>query len=109
MELKFEDGTQQAVMRWDGLARIPRWCESVSALGKQFSNGSVLNWGSVRVISLCVYATTDTLADSGTVSFKPLRAASTGSWARSISLETLQSSSTRGRVKHGAIAAIVSR
>lgn len=80
-ELKFEDGVNQAVWRWDNLAGLNRWCEKIVVLKKQFANAGSVNWENISVLSLAVYATTSG-AYSGSVHVKNLIFSDIDGWNR---------------------------
>lgn len=86
VELKFESGGNQAVITWENLAHINRWCDKLVILKSQFSNYQSFNWSAVTVISFAVIMNpsdpTDTEADSGVVSFHNLIAASSEDFIR---------------------------
>lgn len=89
-ELKFEDGTHQAVVRWDGLAGLNRWADNISAAKKQFSNSAAMDWSNVKVISLAVYAeasTQYTSTDQGSVSVYGLVGTKMADWERATARE----------------------
>ncbi|MDP2334961.1 MAG: hypothetical protein Q8N05_00635 [Bacteroidota bacterium] len=89
-ELKFEDGTHQAVVRWDGLAGLNRWAEKISASKKQFENSASMDWSKVRVISLAVYAQASdqyVSSDKGSVSIYQLVGTKMANWERATSRE----------------------
>ena len=108
IELKFEDGTNQAAMTWDDFTRMPRWCERLSALKTQFGSYANVDWSAIKTISLAVKCA-DASADSGIVSFKSLMCASVTSWPRSTALEFVAPSAARDRIRDTAISAIISR
>jgi hypothetical protein len=110
-ELKFEDGVHQAVVRWEGLAGLNRWAEKISASKKQFENSAVMNWSSVRVISLSVYAQASSQyinSDQGSISIYNLAGTKMASWQRATSQEFINPNDFV-TVKENAIQAIMSR
>ncbi|NOU16226.1 MAG: T9SS type A sorting domain-containing protein [Bacteroidales bacterium] len=112
IQLKFEDGTIQGTYKWDGLASITRWCESVSVLKKQIGNGGSISWNAVKVISFEVNSgasDNDILPDSGTIAFKKLKTDSAASWVRATSFETLNDSSVLPIIAKQALKAILNR
>lgn len=110
-ELKFEDGTHQAVVRWDGLAGLNRWAEKISAAKKQFENAAVMNWASVRVISLSVYTQASSQyvnTDQGVLSIYNLAGTSMAGWERATSQEFINPVDFVP-IKENAIQAIINR
>ncbi|MCX6225347.1 MAG: hypothetical protein NTV01_11475, partial [Bacteroidia bacterium] len=110
-ELKFEDGTHQAVVRWDGLAGLNRWAEKISAAKKQFENSASMDWSQVRVISLAVYAQASAQyvnTDQGSVSILNLVGTRMADWERAASREFINPMDFV-TIKENAIAALVSR
>jgi len=110
-ELKFEDGTHQAVVRWEGLAGLNRWADKISAAKKQFENSAVMNWGSVRVISLAVYALASAQyvsTDRGTVSIYNLTGTRMAKWQRGTTREFINPDNFIA-IKENAIQAIANR
>lgn len=110
-ELKFEDGSHQAVVRWEGLAGLNRWANKISAAKKQFENSAVMNWSSVKVISLSVYAQASAQyvnIDQGSLSIYNLAGTSMAGWARGSSQEFINPADFV-TIKENAIQAIVNR
>jgi len=110
-ELKFEDGIHQAVVRWDGLAGLNRWADKISAAKKQFENAATMNWSSVKVISLSVYAQASSQyanTDKGTVSIYNLAGTLMADWQRGTSQEFINPDDFV-TIKENAITAIVKR
>jgi len=110
-ELKFEDGTHQAVVHWDGLAGLNRWADKISAAKKQFGNASVMDWSKVKVISLAVYAEASAQyinSDQGTLSFYNLVGEKMANWERATSQEFINANDFI-TIKENAINAIVNR
>jgi len=110
-ELKFEDGTHQAVVRWDGLAGLNRWAEKISAAKKQFDNSASMDWSRVRVISIAVYARASaqyTSTDKGSVSIYNLAGTRMAGWERAVSQEFINPLDYV-TIKENAIAALVNR
>ena len=110
-ELKFEDGTHQAVVRWDGLAGLNRWAERISAAKKQFENSSSMDWSKVRVISFAVYAQASaqyTNSDQGRVSINQLVGTKMADWERATSQEFINPMEF-STIKGEAINALVNR
>lgn len=111
-QFKFEDGTHQSMRRWDGLAAVNRWCESISALKQEFSNWEQLQWNAVKVISFEINSeasTQDILPDSGVVIIKYLKTDSPSSWNRAISFESIKDSSVLSEIKNKALSALLGR
>jgi hypothetical protein len=115
VELKFESGGSQAVITWENLAHIDRWCNKLVILKSQFSNYQSFNWSAVTVISFAVIMNamdpTDTEADSGVVSFHNLIAASSDGFVRALDPEpvTDYSSQELQNIRMQAAAAIRDR
>jgi hypothetical protein len=108
--LKFEDGTNQAIISWDGLASLNRWCERLSFVKSQF--GGTIDWNHVRVVTLVIYSnasSADMQADSGIVSVKNLRIENAANWQRAERTEVLPGSAIMDSVKNKAIRGILSR
>jgi hypothetical protein len=108
--LKFEDGTNQAILSWDGLASLNRWCERLSFVKNQF--GGSIDWNHLSRVTLVVYSnasSTDTQADSGIVSVKNLRIENAAKWQRAERTEVLTGSAMMDSVKNKAIRGILSR
>lgn len=110
-ELKFEDGTHQAAVRWDGLAGLNRWAEKISASKKQFDNTAAMDWSKVQIISFTVYAQASaqyTGYDQGSVSIYQLVGTKMADWERATSREFINPIDFV-TVKENAINALVSR
>lgn len=110
-ELKFEDGTHQAVVRWDGLAGLNRWADKISAAKKQFENSASMDWSNVRVISLAVYAQASDQyinTDQGSVSIFNLVGTKMADWERATSKEFINPNDFKS-IKQNAIDAIINR
>jgi hypothetical protein len=110
-ELKFEDGSHQAVVQWERLAGLNRWAERISAAKKQFSNESSLDWSKIRVISLAVYApaiAANNNSQSGIICITPLKGASMATWERATEQEFIDPQSTIAIGKK-AIEALINR
>jgi len=110
-ELKFEDGTHQAVVRWDGLAGLNRWAKHISAAKKQFENTSLMDWSKVKVISLAVYAQASaqyTNSDHGSLSIQNLFGANMAIWNRATSREFINPLDYM-TIKENAINALMNR
>ncbi|MEI7895907.1 MAG: hypothetical protein WCJ26_02640 [bacterium] len=110
-ELKFEDGINQAVLRWDGLAGLNRWAEKISASKKQFENTSAMDWSKVRVVSFAVYAQASSQysgPDQGTVSIYQLAGTKMAAWERATSREFINPVDFV-TIKQNAIQALVNR
>ncbi|MFA5972923.1 MAG: hypothetical protein WC780_11270 [Lentimicrobiaceae bacterium] len=110
-ELKFEDGTHQAVVRWDGLAGLNRWAHKISAAKKQFENSASMDWNNVRVISLAVYAQASDQyinTDQGSVSIFNLVGTKMADWKRATSKEFINPNDFEP-IKQNAIDAIINR
>ncbi len=108
--LKFEDGTNQAIITWNGLASLNRWCERLSMLKSQF--GGTIDWDHVSIITLVVSSvasSSDVQADSGIVSVKNLKISNTRHWQRASKFETLKDTSLLDSVKNQALRGILSR
>ena len=110
-ELKFEDGTHQAVVRWDGLAGLNRWAEKISVAKKQFENSALMDWSKVRVISLAVYAQASSQyvnSDNGSVSIYNLVGTRMTGWTRGTAREFINHNDYVA-IKNKAITAIINR
>jgi hypothetical protein len=110
-ELKFEDGTHQAVVRWEGLAGLNRWAEKISAAKKQFENSASMDWSGVRVISLAVYAQASAQyvnTDQGSVSIYNLVGTKMANWERGTSREFINAADLVF-IKEHALEAIIGR
>ncbi len=110
-ELKFEDGTHQAVLRWDGLAGLNRWAENISASKKQFENSASMDWSKVKVISLAVYAQASdqyVSSDMGSVSIYQLIGTKMSGWERATTREFINAQDFV-TTKENAISAIINR
>jgi hypothetical protein len=110
-ELKFEDGTHQAVVHWDGLAGLSRWAEKISVAKKQFENTTLMDWSKIRVISLAVYAQASAQyinTDIGSVSIHNLVGTKMADWQRGTSREFINPNDFI-LIKENAIQAIISR
>ncbi|MFN8206103.1 MAG: hypothetical protein U0T82_01655 [Bacteroidales bacterium] len=110
-ELKLEDGTHQAAVRWEKIAGLNRWANNLSVSKKQFDNSSPLNWNSIRVISLAVYAprvTANLNMQNGVVKISPLRATTMANWPRVTERELIDPSGLSS-VKENAVNALISR
>lgn len=110
-ELKFEDGSHQAVVRWDGLAGLNRWAENISVAKKQFSNASVMDWNHVKVISVAVYAAASaqyTNTDQGSVGMYNLHGTNMAAWSRVASREFINPNDVE-TIKQNALNAIINR
>ena len=108
--LKFEDGTNQAVFTWHGLASLSRWCEKLSILRSQF--GGSVSWNNIKVISLVVSSDaspSDVLSDSGTVSVKNLQISDINQWTRATEFEHPDDTALLRSVKDKALQGILSR
>ena len=108
--LKFEDGTNQAIISWDGLASLNRWCERLSFVRSQL--GGTINWNHIVVVTLVIYSNasaSDIQADSGVVSVKNLRIENAAEWQRAERKEVLPGSDILDSVKNKAIRGILSR
>lgn len=110
-ELKFEDGTHQAVVRWDGLAGLNRWAEKISAAKKQFENSASMDWSRVRVISLAVYAQASAQyvnTDKGSVSICNLVGTRMAGWERASKQEFINPGDFV-TIKENALTALINR
>ncbi len=110
-ELKFEDGTHQAVIRWEGLAGLNRWAQKISATKKQFSNSVSMDWSNVKVISLAVYAEASAQyinTDQGSVSICNMVGTKMEDWVRATSREFINPNDYE-TIKQNAINAIINR
>lgn len=110
-ELKFEDGTHQAVVRWDGLADLNRWAEKISVAKKQFENSALLDWSKVRVISLAVYAQASAQyvnSDKGSLRIHNLVGTRMADWVRGTAREFINPADYVA-IKDNAIEAIINR
>jgi hypothetical protein len=110
-ELKFEDGTHQASVRWEKLAGLTRWAYNISVSKKQFDNSSPLNWSSIRVISLAVYAPrvqANVNMQNGVIKLSPLRATSMAAWPRATEQELIEPA-LYSTVKENALAGLIAR
>jgi len=108
--LKFEDGTNQAIISWDGLASLNRWCERLSFVKSQL--GGTIDWNHIVVVTLVIYSnasSNDVQADSGIVYVKNLRIENAAKWQRASSTEVLTGSAMLDSVKNKAIRGILSR
>jgi len=108
--LKFEDGTNQAIFTSPGLASINRWCNRLSIMKNQFQGN--IDWSNVRVISFVVSSnasSSDTEADSGTLSLRNLKISNTKTWQRAHNFEHLRDSSLLDSVKNHALQGILNR
>jgi hypothetical protein len=110
-ELKFEDGTHQSTVRWEKLAGLTRWAYNISVSKKQFDNSSPLNWNSIKVISLAVYApriAANNAMQNGVIKLSPVRASSMAAWPRATERELIEPS-LYTTVKENALAALIAR
>jgi len=110
-ELKFEDGSHQAVVRWDGLAGLNRWANKITAAKKQFGNWAVMDWSKVTVISLAVYAEASAQyvsTDQGVLRIYDLAGTKMADWQRGTSQEFINPADFV-TVKENAINAIINR
>ncbi|MDO9256931.1 MAG: hypothetical protein Q7U54_15530 [Bacteroidales bacterium] len=110
-ELKFEDGSYQAVARWDGLAGLNRWAEKITVAKKQFENSALIDWSKIRVVSLAVYAQASAAyvtTDLGSVSIHNLVGTKMADWQRGTSREFINPNDFIS-IKENAIQAIINR
>lgn len=110
-ELKFEDGTHQASVRWDGLAGLNRWAEKISVTKKQFENSASLDWSKVKVISLAVYSQASdqyVSSEKGSISICHLVGDKMINWERATSREFIHTKDFTV-IKENAINAIIKR
>ncbi len=108
--LKFEDGANQAIISWDGLGSLNRWCERLSFVKSQL--GGTINWNHIVVVTLVIYSnalSNDIQADSGIVSVKNLKIENAAKWQRAERTEVLSGSAILDSVKNKAIRGILSR
>lgn len=114
VKIKFENNPEdpQANYSLENLAKIPRWCNKISILKKQFVDAHLLDWDSVRVISLEVHADSvewDLLPDSGTVVFRNFLIDSVDLWQRAITFEQAPFPSLHDSIKEKALQALLNR
>jgi hypothetical protein len=110
-ELKFEDGSHQAVARWDGIAGLNRWAEKISVAKKQFENSALMDWSKIRVVSLAVYAEASAQyinTDLGSVSIHNLVGTKMADWQRGTTREFINPDDYV-TIKNNAITAIINR
>jgi len=108
--LKFEDGTNQSVFTWHGLASVNRWCNRLSILRSQLVGNP--DWKNIKVITLVISSnasSTDILPDSGIVSVRNLQRSAIQTWQRAKSFENLKSSTVLDSVKNKALQGILNR
>jgi Secretion system C-terminal sorting domain len=108
--LKFEDGTNQAIISWDGLASLNRWCERLSFVKSQLVG--TIDWNHILIVTLVIYSnasSNDMQADSGIVSVKNLRMENAARWQKAERTEVLTRSAMLDSVKNKAIRGILSR
>ncbi len=112
IQLKLESLTSSAnaSFSWHNLARIERWCNSISALKKQFRQNSI-DWNNIRVVSLEIDSDSDfSSADSGIVCFRGLKCDNTTGWERQSGFSALNnSSSDLTKIKKAALDSITGR
>jgi len=118
VEIKFEDGSQQAIhtrMGEDGILCVDRWIDRLffHKYDDDFSIPESFNWDQIHVISFCVKShpwVDSPEADSGVFSFRNLVADSTGGWLGTSELELLTvPSDTLIAIKQNALDFILSR
>jgi hypothetical protein len=107
-ELKFEDGSHAAVMRFDNIARLERWAKRVAVLKKQFSDSDLVDWSGIKVISFAVYGAASQSDIAGVVTMTNLISSSTTEWEKAAKRENVSSDETED-IASNAIAALVQR